>query len=83
MMSEYTTSYYDNDFDIVEWSSYCEQNYTLPVIADSLSIEDQANQWNNFYEHHSGGNFFKMRKYLAQEFKKWFENSRTVIEVGI
>jgi hypothetical protein len=79
-------SYYDCDFDFSEWSEYCAAHYTLPAISEG-DLEDesttkQAHQWDDFYQSHSGGNFFKARKYLSQEFKKWLERSRIVLEVS-
>ena len=77
-------SYHDSDFDFMEWSGHCDSNFTLPEITENLSNEassHQANEWDDFYRNHSGGDFFKPRKYLCQEFRKWLENSRMVLEV--
>ena len=69
-------SYFDCDFDFDEWRVQCAER-PLPLIKPLDNCdEEQYSRWNNFYQSHITGNFFKPRKYLSVEFEKWSEECR-------
>mmetsp|Transcript_22532 Transcript_22532/g.32928 ORF Transcript_22532/g.32928 Transcript_22532/m.32928 type:complete len:263 (-) Transcript_22532:98-886(-) len=76
-------SYFDCDFDFDEWRVQCAER-PLPLIKPLDNCdEEQYSRWNNFYQSHVTGNFFKPRKYLSVEFEKWLSGqSACVLEVG-
>lgn len=79
-------SYYDNDFDYNDWITYIttNTNFKLPEIlschstlnphdtnTDNSNNIDESIQWNSFYHYQSSGKFYKPRRYLIKEFKKY------------
>lgn len=83
-------SYYDCDFNYEEFAAY--MNDQLPLILPSVfpdhAIEETSADWNAFYSSHRTGEVYKPRRFLYNEFKKYFneliESSRydTIMEVG-
>lgn len=80
--------YHSNDFNLLQWISEANK-ISLPNIIDYSNDKDTLNDktskdWNEFYNNHKSGNFFKPRRYLALEFSKYLssQNVKNVIEVG-
>jgi hypothetical protein len=77
------TQYFDHDFDFDEWAKECQTRDILPpsTLSATYFQEDNSKSWENFFESHVTGGFFKMRKYLSQEFKEWLIPCETILEV--
>lgn len=81
------TSYFDNDFNFEEWSKECEEKYSLIEIGRGRGGRNEKSNfsfdWEDFYNKHETGQFFKIRKYLCHEFKQWLERTQLLLEVNI
>jgi hypothetical protein len=90
--------YHGSDFDLDEWAEEAGRKFSLPDIVEVpeptllgesstfVSAAEEYNvKWDDFYNHHSSGQFFKPRRYLAVEFENYFNvlvKESLVVEVG-
>jgi SAM-dependent methyltransferase len=86
-----SVQYFDSDFDAAAWIEECAHTPLLPItptldkeghMGGVVDQVDEAAQWDSFFHTHSGGQFFKARKYVYPAFQKWIEQSELCLEVG-
>lgn len=84
-MEKKKTSYFDNDFNFEEWSKECKERFNLPEIGTLKRSENSnfSNNWEEFYNTHESGQFFKIRKYLCNEFQQYLQDCQILLEVNI
>lgn len=76
-------NYFDNDFNFDDWKAECSSSLNkLPQISESKSESNPSVEWNNFFNAHNRGDFFKKREYLIHEFSQWLHRAAVVMEVG-
>lgn len=81
--------YYHEDFDLDEWKIFIDANYILPQI-QSEDILEEERLWDDFFSNHLSGQMYKPRRYVYEEFGKYFqtackdniEDFIDIIEVG-
>jgi SAM-dependent methyltransferase len=81
------TRYFCNDFDFKEWADAVAGSCSLPEIQTHETSSNQIEapgRWDDFFQHHNSGSFFKPRKYLSKEFSSFLGDSATrlVLECG-
>ena len=86
-----SAEYHDDDFDYDEWKETMATRFTLPAISvettlasTSEAFDVSPSSWDDFFDKHNLGKFYKPRQYIYSEFHDYLSKPalERVLEVG-